>query len=153
MVIVNGNVTTANLVTYSNDINEDLNFLINANNISLANNPKVELSGLALSQTPILIAPGPSNLAPSAIISALSTLVRLTKRATADNKSYAGMISSAQKKPRVTYAPFSSYDTTPSRFAITSLTSRVRAIGECICDIIESWKSDIAFFDNLSFRN
>ena len=86
---------TANLIIYSNDINKDLNSPINANSISLANNPKIELSSLILSQTPILTIPGPSNLAFSAIIPALSTLIRLAKRAAADNKNYAGMISSA----------------------------------------------------------
>ena len=49
IIIVNRNITIANLITYLNDINKDLNPLINANNISLANNPKVKLSGLALS--------------------------------------------------------------------------------------------------------
>ena len=63
------------------------------------------------------------------------------------------MASSAQKKPKVTYAPSSNYDATPSRSAIKSIAGRMRALGEYTCDITNSWKSDAAFFDSLNFRN
>ena len=49
VAIVSRNVMIANPIIYSNDINEDLNLPINANNMSLANNPKVKLSGLVFS--------------------------------------------------------------------------------------------------------
>ena len=48
IVIISKNIIIANFIIYLNNINKNLNFLINANNISLANNPKVKFSSLVL---------------------------------------------------------------------------------------------------------
>ena len=44
--MVNRNIIIINFIIYSNDINKNLNPFINANSISLANNPKIKLSNL-----------------------------------------------------------------------------------------------------------
>jgi len=128
----------ANFIIYSNDINKDLNPLINANSISFANNLKVKLFNLIFSQIPILITFNPFNLILFTIIPVLLTPVKLIKKIITDNKNYAGITNSVQKKFKVIYAPSFNYNIISSRFIIKSLINRICTLSEYIYNIINS---------------